>query len=135
MSSSSESRKRTMAWLDDEHADLDAGINCLIDEAFLSGAGSTPIIRSDARQLAGAVATRLKARLRKLQEQASQFDELLDTKQVAERFGLAPSTLDQYRSRGIGPDYIRLHDHSRAPVRYRPRDVQAWIDERSAATK
>lgn len=47
---------------------------------------------------------------------------LLNTTQAAEHLGFAYGTLRVWRSRGIGPDYLKL---GRA-VRYRVSDLDAW---------
>jgi len=52
---------------------------------------------------------------------------LLDVRQAAARLGLSKSTLDKMRSRGVGPKFIKSTDRA---VRYDPRDLDAWVDER-----
>lgn len=52
---------------------------------------------------------------------------LLDVRQAAARLGLSKSTLDKMRSRGVGPRFIK--STARA-VRYDPKDLDAWVDER-----
>jgi hypothetical protein len=44
--------------------------------------------------------------------------------QVAEVFGKPPRTLRQWRYLGIGPKYLKVG----ATVRYRARDVEAWLE-------
>lgn len=53
---------------------------------------------------------------------------LLSTNEVARLLGLEPRTLRAWRSRGIGPDFVRL---SRQCVRYRQTDVSKYIDARA----
>ena len=53
-------------------------------------------------------------------------DRLLTTKEVASRFGLEEATLWNWRSLGIGPTYVKLHQSKAAPVRYRLSDIIAW---------
>ena len=53
-------------------------------------------------------------------------DSMLDTTEAARYTGLKKSTLDQWRSRGEGPKFVKL---GRA-VRYRRADLDEWIDSR-----
>jgi predicted DNA-binding transcriptional regulator AlpA len=48
------------------------------------------------------------------------------TKQQAERIGLAPKTLDNWRSAGQGPPYYKLGNR----VVYDDDEVDAWLAER-----
>lgn len=50
-----------------------------------------------------------------------------DTDGAAERLGVTPETLRNWRWRGDGPRYLKL---GRA-VRYRLIDLAAWLDERT----
>ena len=52
---------------------------------------------------------------------------LMTTSQAAKVLGLSRRTLEAYRVRGGGPRFVRI-----APtcVRYRPQDVEAWVDAR-----
>lgn len=52
---------------------------------------------------------------------------LLTTDQVAEITGLSVETLAQWRSQRRGIAYIKI---SRNCVRYRPADLDRWLDER-----
>ncbi len=54
-------------------------------------------------------------------------DALLDEKRVAQFLNLNHRTLQQWRLRGTGPRFIRISSRC---VRYRYRDLLAWIDER-----
>lgn len=47
------------------------------------------------------------------------------TPQVADMLGVPRSTVEVWRSRGIGPKFIRAGKH----VRYESVDVLAWIEE------
>lgn len=58
-------------------------------------------------------------------------DGLLDTRQAAELLGLRPSTLEQWRWQGRGPEHVRL---SRRAVRYRREDLDAYIAENMAGS-
>lgn len=57
-------------------------------------------------------------------EQATVKRLLLDEREVGELLGIASKTLGNWRSLGKGPPFIKLG----ALVRYRPDDVQAWVD-------
>ena len=46
--------------------------------------------------------------------------------EVAAHVGVSPRALEAWRLRGEGPPFIRL---SRRLVRYRPADVDAWIEQ------
>ena len=52
---------------------------------------------------------------------------LLDEAQAAAFLGFAPRTLQAWRQRGGGPLYVRIS--SRA-IRYRRRDLIAWVEKR-----
>jgi hypothetical protein len=51
---------------------------------------------------------------------------LLTTKQVSQSTGIAIDTLQNWRSTGVGPPYVKLGQSSRGHVRYRIEDVVAW---------
>lgn len=55
------------------------------------------------------------------------MEKLLNTKQLAEYFGVSESTIVQYRLNGIGPKYIKI-GHL---VRYRKIDADAWIEKQA----
>ena len=56
-------------------------------------------------------------------------DALLTTDQAATLLGISPRTLEGYRRKGGGPLFVAL---SRNAVRYRPADLKAWLDSRTA---
>lgn len=60
-------------------------------------------------------------------------DELaaIDTNELARRLGLAPITVQQQRARGDGPPFFRVG----RSVRYRVRDVEAWIAARTVGAR
>ena len=60
---------------------------------------------------------------------ASTGDALLTTDQAAALLGISPRTLEGYRRKGGGPLFVAL---SRNAVRYRPTDLRAWLDSRTA---
>jgi excisionase family DNA binding protein len=49
--------------------------------------------------------------------------------EVAEMLGVPKHTLDQWRSKGSGPDYLKIGRH----VRYRWSAVNAWLDAQTSA--
>jgi excisionase family DNA binding protein len=58
-------------------------------------------------------------------------DPLLTQEEVAEYLRKPPGTLEQWRSRGFGPEYHKVgHD-----VRYRMSEVDAWLEAERAARK
>lgn len=56
----------------------------------------------------------------------SEIDRVLSREEAAEILGLAPKTLDNWRSQGRGPDYVSYSPTGR--VRYRREDVIAFRD-------
>jgi predicted DNA-binding transcriptional regulator AlpA len=62
--------------------------------------------------------------------QAGQPDDLLDTKQVSQWLGCSPQWLEGQRSKGTGPQFVRL---SVRYIKYTRRAVVAWLDQRSHA--
>lgn len=53
---------------------------------------------------------------------------LLTEDQAAEFLGFTPSFLQARRYRGTGPAYVRI---SQRAVRYRPEDLEQWLEERT----
>lgn len=58
-------------------------------------------------------------------------DDLLTAEVVAFRLGVAPSTLQTWRARRIGPPSIRVGHRT---VRYSATALQAWLDSREQRT-
>jgi len=56
-------------------------------------------------------------------------DELLTLAGLASMLKVPRQTIYSWRHRGVGPPGIKLGKH----VRYRKRDVEAWLDARSEA--
>ena len=50
--------------------------------------------------------------------------------ELSELLGIPTSTLANWRCAGVGPAYFRVGRH----VRYRPADVDAWLDGQRQAT-
>jgi predicted DNA-binding transcriptional regulator AlpA len=57
-------------------------------------------------------------------------EETLSTKEVAAWLGVSPQFLEIGRSRGYGPEFVRI---SKRLVRYRVRDVLDWLKSRTHA--
>lgn len=56
--------------------------------------------------------------------QATERDELLDPDELAALLGVRPSTVRSWRSRGMGPRYVRIG----GGYRYRRIDIDAYLD-------
>jgi len=55
------------------------------------------------------------------------MEPLVSTEEASELIRLRPQTLRAYRSRGGGPDFIRLAMNR---VAYRTADLEKWIEQR-----
>ncbi len=55
------------------------------------------------------------------------MEPLLSVEQLAQILGVPEATVRQWRYLGTGPRGIRVGRY----VRYRPSDVQRWLDERA----
>jgi excisionase family DNA binding protein len=54
---------------------------------------------------------------------------LLTIDDLADYLGIPKNTLYQWRTKGYGPTGVRVGKY----VRYRPEDVDTWIDQQGAA--
>ncbi len=54
----------------------------------------------------------------------------LTTAQAAEALSLSKSTLDNWRSQGRGPSYIKVG----GAVRYRIADIESWVESQQVVT-
>ncbi|MFL0409674.1 helix-turn-helix transcriptional regulator [Microbacterium paludicola] len=54
---------------------------------------------------------------------------LMNTKDIAKRFGLKHRTLEDWRQRRVGPPYLKLG----GAVRYDPVQVAAWLKQNEVA--
>lgn len=52
---------------------------------------------------------------------------LLTTAEAATHLSLSPRTLEAWRSKLVGPPFIKLPDSQ--TVRYRAADLEKWVDE------
>ena len=55
------------------------------------------------------------------------MDKLNSTEEAAEQIRLRPQTLRSYRSKGGGPDFIKLAPNR---VAYRTSDLEKWVESR-----
>ena len=58
------------------------------------------------------------------------LDRLLNERETAQLLGYTRKALQKWRSEGAGPRYIRVSCRS---IRYRRRDLLAWIEQRVCA--
>lgn len=54
------------------------------------------------------------------------MNDLLHPKNVAQRYGITPETLSNWRREGKGPKYIRLGNGPRPRIMYQITDLLAW---------
>lgn len=57
--------------------------------------------------------------------------QLVDERQAAEMLSLTPRTMQEWRASGRGPPHVRISSRC---VRYRVRDLEAWIEGRLRAS-
>lgn len=60
-------------------------------------------------------------------------EDWLTPSEAAEIVNVAPQTLANWRTQGTGPSYSKLSEGRGGRVRYRRRDVLAWLDQRRVA--
>ncbi|WP_370615143.1 helix-turn-helix transcriptional regulator [Mumia sp. Pv 4-285] len=60
----------------------------------------------------------------------SRFEQLWTVAEAAAYLGVAVKTLYQWRCHGIGPKSYRVGGY----LRYRPAEVDAWVDAQAVAT-
>lgn len=60
---------------------------------------------------------------------------LLTAEQLADRWGMSPGTLSNWRSQSRGPAYVRLGGGAKGPVRYRLQDVLEYESEHYVQTR
>lgn len=61
-------------------------------------------------------------------------DEAIDTVAAGRVVGVAPGTLENWRSQGKGPQYVKAPG-LRGAVRYRVADLRAWMKANTVATR
>ncbi len=50
--------------------------------------------------------------------------------ETAALLDIKPNTLEIWRGKGKGPEFIKLGDSKQAPVRYHIDDINAWLESR-----
>ena len=60
---------------------------------------------------------------------------MLTTGELAERLGVKPQTLREWRMQGRGPAYVKLGNPVSGRTLYRVEDVDAWAQSRLARTR
>lgn len=55
------------------------------------------------------------------------MSELLTPREVALLLKVHPDTLEQWRGRRIGPQWIKLGDRPQSPIRYRRADIETYL--------
>ena len=63
------------------------------------------------------------------------MQQLLTTDQLADRWGLSANRLRQWRVAGTGPNFLKLGDGPKAPVRYRLEDIEEFERDRYYAAE
>ena len=61
------------------------------------------------------------------QREQMELPELIDEKQLSERFGISLNTLRSWRNCGDGPDFYKLGTARRSPVRYDVAVLAEWL--------
>lgn len=63
------------------------------------------------------------------------MSDLLDTVSAARLIGVSPGTLENWRTKGVGPKFIKTTPSRRGKVLYDPADIERWkSDNRYAST-
>lgn len=55
---------------------------------------------------------------------------LLTIQQAAELLQVSVGAMNTWRQKGTGPPFHRLGDGPKAPIRYDPGDIAAWLEAR-----
>jgi predicted DNA-binding transcriptional regulator AlpA len=61
-------------------------------------------------------------------------EEMLTSRQVAEMCGVSLNTLQKWRSRNVGPKYVKFSGSNASAVRYPRADVERFINARVIPT-
>jgi hypothetical protein len=65
----------------------------------------------------------------RLRKDSDKLHKLLTTEDVSALLNVAPATLVWWRSQKQGPGFVRLGRGKRAPIRYRPEALEAYLDQ------
>jgi len=57
--------------------------------------------------------------------------DLLTNREAATRLKIKPNTLEIWRCKGKGPNYIKMGETKQAPIRYRHSDIDDWLEQQS----
>jgi predicted site-specific integrase-resolvase len=58
------------------------------------------------------------------------MQDLITPEQAAERLSVSISRLTLWRTEGKGPAYVRISESPTGRIRYRPEDIDAYIEQR-----
>lgn len=61
-------------------------------------------------------------------------EDLLDNEQTAALLGIKPNTLEIWRGKSKGPEFVKMGDTSQAPVRYQRSAIMVWLARQSFAS-
>lgn len=67
------------------------------------------------------------------QKPEDEADDWLTTREASDLAKVAVQTLTNWRALNTGPPYTKLSDGKAGRVRYRRRDLMAWLDRRRVA--
>lgn len=57
--------------------------------------------------------------------------ELLTNEEAAAFLGIKPNTLEIWRTKGKGPEFIKMGSKKQAPIRYLKPKIFAWLEAQS----
>jgi len=66
----------------------------------------------------------------KLEDEIFNLDRLIDEKEAADLLCYSVRALQNWRHRGGGPKFIKVSSRS---VRYRVRDIQEWVENKTVS--
>lgn len=61
-------------------------------------------------------------------------EKLITTQELAERWGIHPNTLSNWRSQNRGPKYVKIGGMKKSPVYYRLKDILAYEKKSTVKT-
>lgn len=57
--------------------------------------------------------------------------DLLTNEEAATLLGIKPNTLEIWRTKGIGPEFIKMGKQRQAPIRYLRPKIYEWLERQS----
>ena len=60
--------------------------------------------------------------------------ELLTNEEAASLLGIRPNTLEIWRTKGKGPEFVKMGKQKQAPIRYLRQKILAWLEAQSFAS-